>query len=804
MPNFQSSIFRRFARLAPIVVAAIGIFGTLFIANQNIHGRGIKARLDFEKEAMARANLIEAQLQGNLQRLKALAGFLVSRGNHDRKLSESEFNSFITQGLYLQDDVLAVYVIGDVAIGQEDAYAERIRSSNGADWSDFKIRSPRGLADDRLISDRPGNRLLPLTYVWSAYDTIMQPGLDISELKNLARFAKKADEISNAAIVSIFFPDKPPTEPGKESEFITRFSAILPIVTDQRAPNSAARYVRMDFSTEALIKRAIGALETEDMGLTIINEDDQQNRGFMPFLSGTRPQFGYIDENVISIDIPKTLSFTHTINFPNSQWKMVFAPKPGYYEAPALSAAHILFVGLLITLLLVSTTNLMLRRREEILALVDDRTSELTLANTELHKKHAELAELNKNLERTTQEAQKASAAKSEFLATMSHEIRTPMNGVLGMASLLSQTNLDKDQKHKLSVITSCGQALLDILNDILDLSKVESGVFELEEKPFDLSALLMELDDTWRPMFETKGIELVVQKKDWLRDNIVADITRIRQIFNNLISNAHKFTETGKVVITLHQSSDPSAKIANHITIEDTGIGIDPKALPKIFEQFTQADASTTRKHGGTGLGLAICKNLLAHMGGTIDVDSEPGHGTKIWFHFPSRAAKTDTPSKTRGRDVHIPKNQANPSNPIHILVAEDNSVNQQIMKALLGTAPCRFDIVQNGDEAVEAVKTGLYDVVLMDVQMPIMDGIEATKHIRQLETESAEIPIIAMTANALAGDREKYLAAGMTDYISKPLNPNMLIDKTLKAGEAFRNRRENPAFAKTKAAGC
>lgn len=803
MPSFQSSLIKRLARFAPVIVTAAGLIATLFVANQTVEGRGIKERLDFEKEATARANLIEAQLQGNLQRLRALAGFVVSRGNHDRRLAASEFKSFITQGLDLHADVLGVYVIGDVAIGQEDAYVERIRSSNGAGWSDFEIRSPRGLADDRLISDRPGNRRLPLTYVWSAYDTLMRPGLDISELKNMARFARKADEIRDRAIVSIFFPDETPTEPGKESEFITRFSAILPIVTNQSAQNSAARYVRMDFSTEALIERAIGALDSEDMSLTIINEDDRQARSFMPFLSGKRPQFAYINENLTPIEISESQSFVHTINFPNSSWQLVFTAKPGHYEVPLVLAADRVLAGLLITLLLVSTTNLMVRRREEILELVEKRTSQLTAANTELHERHAELAELNKNLKRKTQEAQKASAAKSEFLATMSHEIRTPMNGVLGMASILSQSDLDKDQRHKLSVITSCGQALLDILNDILDLSKVESGRLELENKPFDLSILLAELDHAWRPMYDEKGIELIWEKEAWLSDHITGDVTRIRQVFNNLISNAHKFTENGQVRVTLHQSGNLSTQIVNHFTIEDTGIGIEAKALARIFDQFTQADASTTRKHGGTGLGLAICKNLLEHMGGTIDADSKPGQGTKIRFSFPSGAAEDAKPSGKKVFDGQAQTKQTKTTPAINILIAEDNAVNQQIIKALLATVPWHFDVVQNGDEAVTAIETGNYDVILMDIQMPVMDGIEATKHIRQLETASAQIPIIAMTANALTGDREKYLAVGMTDYISKPLNPNLLIEKTRKAGEAFRKKRNDPAPANAKAAG-
>ena len=787
---------RRLAKFAPVLVAALGLIATLFVARQNILGGNLKDRLDFEKQAMAHTGLIEGKLQANLQKLRTLAGLWASRtGQKDSILSEQEFFSFIKHGLNLQQDALAIYVIGSVPIGQEQDYLDLLRIANGKEWEDFQILSPRGLADSRLIAERPEDRLLPLTYVWDLNDSVMKTGLDTSELQYLARFVRKADELKNAdeALVSIFFPDDALSSNNQEPKFLTRFSAIVCIPESTESAQLVAKYVRMDFSTEGLIEESIGAVEAKDMALTIINEDDRTDRSFMPFLSSQRPQFEFIDQNVTQIDTPQGLSFTHRIEFPNSQWTLIFTPKPGYYERPLLATLPIVAIGLIITLLMVSTTNLLLRRRDEILELVKRRTSELTAANTELQKKHAELAAVNEDLKQRTEEAQKASAAKSEFLATMSHEIRTPMNGVLGMASLLGQSELNAEQKSKLSIIKSSGKALLDLLNDILDLSKIESGRLELETEPFNLVALLEEIDQAWVSIFATKGVALVFQRDAWLTDHIVGDVTRLRQILNNLISNALKFTDAGEVRVILSQSGNLSAQIVTHISVQDTGIGINTQALPHIFDQFTQADASTTRRYGGTGLGLAICKNLLGHMGGSIGVTSNQGEGTTIWFEFPSRAAAEQNVASRQTVGDWIPPKQTQPIANLRILVAEDNPVNQQLMKALLSTLPCEFDMVQNGEEALQAILSENYDVVLMDIQMPVMDGLEATRRIRQLQSENAGIPIIAMTANALAGDKEKYLAAGMTDYVSKPLDPNLLIDKTLKLGAQFRDRQDD-----------
>jgi PAS domain S-box-containing protein len=395
---------------------------------------------------------------------------------------------------------------------------------------------------------------------------------------------------------------------------------------------------------------------------------------------------------------------------------------------------------------------------------------------TELHEREQELREAKAEAEKAAEEADAANKSKSTFLATMSHEIRTPMNGVLGTADLLSRTDLSENQREFVDIMKESGNALLDLLNDILDLSKIEAGSVELEETDFSVSELLHATNNLWAHQATEKGLGFSVENEIAGGDHILSDRNRLRQVINNLVGNAVKFTEKGTVTVNASESVIDGDTVQLRFSITDTGIGITDEQKEKIFQPFTQADSSTTRNFGGTGLGLSICKNLTELLGGAIGVDSTPGQGSTFWFTITAKRGASKNTEQTLAESA---ASQVDPQDhrTLHVLVAEDNKLNQQIITWMLAPLACQFDVVQNGREAVAAATRSQYDLVLMDVQMPVMDGVAATKQIRALEGPNQNIPIIALTANAMRGDREKYLKDGLSDYVSKPIDQRELL---------------------------
>ena len=361
--------------------------------------------------------------------------------------------------------------------------------------------------------------------------------------------------------------------------------------------------------------------------------------------------------------------------------------------------------------------------------------------------------------------AQAANKAKSEFLAVMSHEIRTPLNGVLGMAHAMDREPLSPVQKERVGVIQESGKALLAILNDVLDLSKIEAGKLTLETAPFNLEDVALGAHAAFTSIANSKGISFNLDLNPAAKGVYLGDSARLRQILHNLISNAVKFTAEGEVRVSI---SRPNHNVV--IRVADTGVGISPDKIADLFEPFVQADSSTTREYGGSGLGLAITRDLCHAMGGTIEAASQPGVGTTFEVQLPLQVGSAEALVETSGHSAAEP---VGPIEDFRILAAEDNPINQLVLKTLLAQFDLSATIVENGEEAVARWRTGEWDLILMDVQMPVLDGPSAARQIRALEAElgRAPVPIVALTANAMVHQVESYLAAGMNDIIAKPI---------------------------------
>ncbi|WP_374655823.1 ATP-binding protein [Dongia sp.] len=401
---------------------------------------------------------------------------------------------------------------------------------------------------------------------------------------------------------------------------------------------------------------------------------------------------------------------------------------------------------------------------------------ERRLAEEALTRRSEELAVLNQDLRKARDVADTANRIKSEFLASMSHEIRTPMNGVIGMVHMLKNTALDADQQEKLLTLESSARGLLSILNDILDISKIEAGRLDLNMAPFSVTDLIDDLIALWRPSALSKQLELRYEIAPHVPSALYGDSARIAQVLANFLGNAVKFTHKGSILVKVDAVPQEHRYWDLEIVVCDTGIGIEKDVQSRLFQKFTQADASMTRRYGGTGLGLAICRELMQLMGGSVGVDSQPGQGSNFWMRLKLREADTVPEATSRFRI----KDQALLDHPgdrrLRLLVAEDNLINQKVICAMLEAVGHEIELAGDGVEAVAAVQRGAFDAVLMDVQMPNMDGIMATREIRNLGGGYLTLPIIALTANAMAGDRERYLSAGMSAYVSKPIDAKLL----------------------------
>ncbi|WP_409522477.1 response regulator [Nitrincola sp. MINF-07-Sa-05] len=390
-------------------------------------------------------------------------------------------------------------------------------------------------------------------------------------------------------------------------------------------------------------------------------------------------------------------------------------------------------------------------------------------------------------LKEEAEHAQGANKAKTDFLAVMSHELRTPMNGVLGMTELLLEKQIGSDERELANDIYTSAESLMRLLNDLLDLSRMEAGKFSLVSSRFSLADLCRRLYTTYNNAHREKPITFDLELDSNLRQAYIGDPARIRQVLINLLSNAFKFTERGRirlnVSLTEPQEESVSADTRQwlRIEVEDTGIGIAEETQSRLFNSFVQADSSISRQYGGTGLGLAICRNILQNIGGEIGVNSHPGEGSCFWFILPLKPASSLTlnsletePELEKIQSVVQSNHQGEGQ---RVLVAEDQAINRKLLVTFLDQAGYEVEVACNGQEALDKVRQGDYDLILMDLQMPVMDGLDATQQIRALGGALSSIPIIGVTANAMAADREACRKAGMNGFVSKPIDRQRLL---------------------------
>ncbi len=590
----------------------------------------------------------------------------------------------------------------------------------------------------------PSNEYWPITYLSPSQANLKAIGFNQRSEPRRSEALRAAWQTHNLAISSRIHL-------AQDDETIWSEILALPIFRAGSSEKDLIGFTTLAFRVPPLVERTLADKAGEFA--VAVHDVSQSGEPQALYASTTAPAHS-------------SICYSEHLDLADHRWRVEIRPTAQYMRAHVTDYSWaVLSGGLSLVALLEVFLLILTGRTARIEQVVAERTQSL---QSEIQERRV----IEEALRHARDQAEAASRAKGAFLATMSHEIRTPMNGVLGYCDLLLESPLNREQLEFVRNIKISGDILLSLINDVLDFSKIEAGKMTLSPAPISLRKATVEILASLRAQAELKKLRLEFDAEADANLVVLADPTRLRQVLYNLVGNAVKFTAAGQVLVKLEDIADsPHLKVS----ICDTGVGITPDVQSRLFQHFTQGDSSSTRSVGGTGLGLAICKRLVEMMGGQIGLQSKPGKGSIFWFTLPralSRPQTERTPVAETGSASAPFPNSPSGKSPCNVLLAEDNPINAMLAQVMLERMGCRVVVARNGQEAVAQAQAGGHDLILMDCQMPEMDGYEATRLIREMSSPLSAVPIIALTANAMKGDSEACLAAGMNDYLTKPIS--------------------------------
>lgn len=738
---------RRLGIAAPLLLCAVAgvMLGDLLFLLVMEREESLIVR-EHQRMAQAQIAALEGQVSASLRVLLALQAL----AQFDSDLTENELRAFYEVMVERAQPRTAVRLLEwlrEVPAAELAAYEARMRARRGD--RAFRVWQPDPVRGRRRATGRPRYHAVEL--IEPAEEHGMMRGLDSGHSEATQRGLWQARRTGEMAATAGF-------QLAQDAMGRTSVLVYAPVCGKERAPSRAGRceapagFAAVGLSVQMLLEAARVPGARSEFRAQIFDEGP---RGDIPVLLAEHGGGPGLEKAWRMVQAPKVEA---VIRLADRRWHVVCSgayPLPWSRTWPAWL--------LLATCVLITAA---------VVALVWSLERQNTRVREEVRRR-------TRQLRRAMRLARAGSEAKSRFLAKVSHEIRTPLNGIIGMTHLLLDGPLDEAQRETAQVVLSASRHLLAVLNDTLDLSKIEAGKLALQKEPFELQALLRECQRIYQPVAEQKGLRLRVTAGEGLPEWVIGDVTRLRQVVWNLLSNAVKFTERGTVELRVEAAAAPRVRFE----VRDTGPGIAREDIEKLFEPYFQS-TRPGRHTEGTGLGLAISRRLVELMDGEMGCESSPGEGSLFWFEAPLPGCGPPEKAMTQ-----LSRGEAAVSRGVSVLVAEDNPVNQKVLLRLLERLGCRVSIAQDGKEALEAVQRETFDAIFMDCQMPRMDGYEATQLIRQLGGPMEQIPIVALTAHAMDSDRLKCFQAGMSDYITKPVSLESLrsaLDRAAQARQA------------------